>query len=116
MKFIYQLFLNYFLINIHSYAERQDGDPSNHSVVTRPTPKTDDGLGNFVPHDTSKPAQNKLMDRDLGSHSEIIFNISTVKMKKKYFNIMFVSIAILTYTCLQYDYFSAIDILLYTIF
>lgn len=22
------------LLNVHSYAERQDGDPSNHSVIT----------------------------------------------------------------------------------
>lgn len=54
------------LLNVHSYAERQDGDPSNHSVITRPTPNNDDGLSNFVPHVTSTPAPNtgKLMDRD----------------------------------------------------
>lgn len=73
------------LLNVHSYAERQDGDPSNHSVITRPTPKNDDGLSNFVPHVTSTPAPNKLMDRDLGSHSEIVSDISADEMKKRYF-------------------------------
>lgn len=83
------IFLKYFLeihlLNFHSHAERQDGDPSNHSVITRPTPKNDDGLSNFVPHVTSTPAPNKLMDRDLGSHSEIISDISADGMKKMYF-------------------------------
>lgn len=57
------IFLKYFLeihlLNFHSHAERQDGDPSNHSVITRPTSNTDDGLTNFVPHGTSTPAPNK---------------------------------------------------------
>lgn len=65
------------------YAERQDGDPSTHSVITRPTSKTDDGLSKFVPHGTSTPAPNKLMDRDLRSHSEIISDISADEMKNR---------------------------------
>lgn len=89
-------FVNAYMLNFHSYAERQDGDPSNHSVITRATSKTDDELSNFAPHGTSTPAPNKLMDRDLRSYSEIISDISADEMKKRYFNSMFVSIAILT--------------------
>lgn len=37
-------FVNAYMLNFHSYAERQDGDASNHSVITRPTSKTDDGV------------------------------------------------------------------------
>lgn len=55
------------------------------NLTTRPTSKNDDGLGNFVLHGTSTPAPNKLMDRDLGSHSEIISDISADEMKKRYF-------------------------------
>lgn len=84
-----------YLLNLYSYAVRQDGDPNNHYVITRPTSKTDDGLRNFAPHGT---APNILMDRDLASHSEIISDISADEMKKRYFKSMFVSITILTYT------------------
>lgn len=55
------------------------------TLITRPTSKNDDGLSNFVPHGTSTPAPNKLIDRDLGSHSEIISYISADEMKKRYF-------------------------------
>lgn len=78
------------MLIFHSFAKRQDGDPSNLSVITRPTSKTADGLSNFAPHGTSTPAPDKFMDRDLRSHSKIIYDISANEMKKRYFNSMFV--------------------------